>query len=90
VLFKSNDVGAIDLAFEPGNSKIVYASLWNTVVRHGASTRVVRTGQRPVQSIDGVANWQQLTKGLPTAGVGRNRNAGRAVEPHARIRNRRR
>src|SRR5216683_6387595 len=30
VLFKSNDVGAIDLAFDPGNSRTIYASLWNT------------------------------------------------------------
>src|SRR5205814_1283815 len=30
VLFKSNDVGAIDLAFDPGDSQTIYASLWNT------------------------------------------------------------
>src|SRR5215216_4038045 len=28
-LFKNNDLGAIDLAFDPGNSRVVYASLWN-------------------------------------------------------------
>src|SRR5438876_946637 len=30
VLFKSYDLGAIDLAFDPVNSQIVYATLWNT------------------------------------------------------------
>src|SRR3989442_9194369 len=30
VLFKSNDLGAVDLAFEPGNPQTIYASLWNT------------------------------------------------------------
>src|SRR5262245_20439049 len=30
VLFKSNDIGAIDLAFEPGNAQTIYAALWNT------------------------------------------------------------
>src|SRR5690348_8192447 len=30
VLFKSDDVGAADLAFDPVDSKTVYASLWNT------------------------------------------------------------
>src|SRR5499427_8450342 len=30
VLFKDDNVGAIDLAFDPQNSQIVYASLWNT------------------------------------------------------------
>src|SRR5437899_7861197 len=30
VLFKSDNVGAIDLTFDPQNSQIVYATLWNT------------------------------------------------------------
>ncbi|HEX7071477.1 MAG TPA: glycosyl hydrolase, partial [Rhodothermales bacterium] len=30
VLFKDNDTGAIDLAFEPGNPNVIYASLWQT------------------------------------------------------------
>ena len=29
VLFKNDDVGAIDLNFDPANSQIVYATLWN-------------------------------------------------------------
>src|SRR6266576_2820978 len=29
VLFKNDDVGAIDLAFDPTNSQIVYTTLWN-------------------------------------------------------------
>ena len=30
VLFKSDDIGAIDLAFDPANPQTIYASLWNT------------------------------------------------------------
>src|SRR5436305_10361037 len=30
VLFKSNDVGAIDLTFDPGDPQTIYATLWNT------------------------------------------------------------
>jgi len=30
VLFKNNDVGAIDLAFDPVSSQTVYAALWHT------------------------------------------------------------
>src|SRR5260221_7759086 len=30
VLFKNNDVGAIDLTFDPTTSQTIYASLWNT------------------------------------------------------------
>src|SRR5215471_11817 len=30
VLFKSDDVGAIDLAFDSQNSRVVYATMWNS------------------------------------------------------------
>ena len=30
VLYKGNDIGAIDVAFDPSNPQTVYASLWNT------------------------------------------------------------
>src|SRR2546422_10693768 len=30
VLFKNDDVGAIDLAFDPNNLQIVYATVWAT------------------------------------------------------------
>ena len=30
VLFKGDDVGAIDLAFDPANPQTIYAALWNT------------------------------------------------------------
>ena len=30
VLYKDDDTGAIDLAFEPGNPNVVYAALWQT------------------------------------------------------------
>ena len=50
VLFKSNDVGAIDLAFEPANPQIDL----RVAVEYAASaverlSAVVRTGQRPLQ-----------------------------------------
>jgi photosystem II stability/assembly factor-like uncharacterized protein len=84
VLFKSNDVGAIDLVFDPADSQIVYASLWNTrrppwsiyPPSYGPGSGVYK-------SIDGGSNWQQLTRGLPTDGVGR---IGLAVAPTNRAR----
>jgi len=30
VLFKNNDVGAVDVVIDPANSRVVYACLWNT------------------------------------------------------------
>ncbi|HXI26963.1 MAG TPA: hypothetical protein VNG89_01030, partial [Vicinamibacterales bacterium] len=84
VLFKSNDVGAIDLAFDPVDPQIVYASLWNTrrppwsiyPPSYGPGSGVYK-------STDGGSNWQQLTRGLPTDGVGR---IGLAVAPTNRSR----
>ena len=84
VLFKSNDVGAIDLAFDPGNSQTVYASLWNT--RRPPWSIYAPSygpGSGLYKSTDGGANWQQLTSGLPADGVGR---IGIAVAPSNRSR----
>ena len=39
VLFKDEDTGAIDLAFKPGDPSVIYAALWQTRRRPGASTR---------------------------------------------------
>jgi photosystem II stability/assembly factor-like uncharacterized protein len=84
VLFKSNDLGAIDLAFEPGNPQIVYASLWNTRrPPWSVYPPSYGPGSGLYKSTDGGANWQQLTKGLPTEGVGR---IGIAVAPSNRTR----
>jgi photosystem II stability/assembly factor-like uncharacterized protein len=84
VLFKSNDVGAIDLAFDPGNSQTVYASLWNTRrPPWSIYPPSYGPGSGLYKSTDGGANWQQLTSGLPADGVGR---IGIAVAPSNRSR----
>lgn len=85
VLFKNDDVGAADLALDPQNSRIVYASLWNTrrppwsiyPPSYGPGAGVFK-------SADGGATWQQLTNGLPAEGLGR---VGLAVAPtnHNRV-----
>ncbi|HJQ32068.1 MAG TPA: hypothetical protein VJ866_07815 [Pyrinomonadaceae bacterium] len=84
VLFKSNDVGAADLALDPTDSKVVYASLWNTrrppwsiyAPSYGPGGGVYK-------STDGGDTWTQLTAGLPSEGVGR---VGLAVAPALRAR----
>ena len=63
VLFKSDDVGAIDLAFDPQNSRTIYATLWNTrrppwsiyPPSYGPGSGIFK-------STDGGDNWQQLTR----------------------------
>jgi photosystem II stability/assembly factor-like uncharacterized protein len=84
VLFKDGDTGAIDLAFDPTNAQILYASLWNTrrppwsvyPPSYGPGSGLYR-------STDGGDHWQQLTNGLPAEGVGR---IGLAVAPSSRSR----
>jgi photosystem II stability/assembly factor-like uncharacterized protein len=84
VLFKSNDIGAIDLVFDPTDSQTVYASLWNT--RRPPWTVYPPSygpGSGLYKSTDGGTNWQQITAGLPTEGLGR---IGIAVAPSNRNR----
>ena len=84
VLFKGNDVGAIDLAFDPGDPRTLYAALWNTRrPPWSIYPPSYGPGSGLYKSTDGGANWQQLTSGLPSDGVGR---IGIAVAPTNRSR----
>jgi photosystem II stability/assembly factor-like uncharacterized protein len=84
VLFKGNDVGAIDLAFDPGDSQTIYAALWNTRrPPWSIYPPSYGPGSGLYKSTDGGANWQQLTSGLPSDGLGR---IGIAVAPTNRAR----
>ena len=84
VLYKDENTGAADLAFDPSNPQTVYAVLWAArvapwEVRSGAS--FVTGGSGIFKSTDGGSNWHALTKRLPTAedGLGR---IGIAVAPN--------
>lgn len=79
VLFKSDDVGAIDLAFDPANSRTIYASLWNTRrPPWSVYPPSYGPGSGLYKSVDGGSTWKQLTNGIPTEGLGR---IGIAVAP---------
>jgi photosystem II stability/assembly factor-like uncharacterized protein len=73
VLGKDNDTGAIDLAFDPGNPRIVYASLWQVRRQPWASYGPVGgSGSGLYKSIDGGVTWKQIAdNGFPSEGVGR-------------------
>ena len=79
VLYKDENVGAVDLAFDPSSSKVVYAALWNT---RRPPWYIYQPSNGPgggiYKSTDGGTTWQALAGGLPTTGIGR---IGLAVAP---------
>ena len=72
VLFKNENVGAIDLQFDPNNSNTVYATLWNTRrPPWSIYPPSYGLGGGIFKSIDGGNTWQELTQGVPVEGLGR-------------------
>src|SRR6267154_5720843 len=80
ILYKDENTGASDLAFEPGNPQTIYASLWQTrrppwsiyPPSNGPGSGLYR-------SRDGGDRWEQISGGgLPSEGLGR---IGIAVAP---------
>jgi len=71
VLYKDDKTGAVDLVFDPNNSHIVYASLYQEV-RTPYSFTSGGPGSGIYKSVDGGATWTQLTgHGLPEGVYGR-------------------
>jgi photosystem II stability/assembly factor-like uncharacterized protein len=74
VLYKDENVGGMDLVFDPRNSQIIFASMWSS--RRPPWTTgggYNGPGSGLYKSTDGGNNWRQLTKGLPgeAEGIGR-------------------
>ncbi len=67
MLFKSNDIGAVDLAIDPANPRVIYASLWATRRPPWAVYAPTNMpGGGLYKSVDGGDHWVRLTGGLPT------------------------
>src|SRR5437016_5050289 len=83
VLYKDENTGAADLAFDPTNPQTIYAALWAArvapwEVRSGSSIYIAGSGL--YKSTDGGNTWKPLTMGLPGASEGLGR-IGIAVAP---------
>jgi photosystem II stability/assembly factor-like uncharacterized protein len=79
VLYKDENVGAIEVVIDPTNPQVVYAGLWNT--RRPPWYTYAPTngpGGGVYKSTDGGTTWQPLTNGLPKDGIGR---TGIAIAP---------
>ncbi len=83
VLFRNNDVGAIEVQIDPSNPDVVYAGLWNT---RRPPWFVYAPSNGPgggiFKSTDGGTTWKELTEGLPTKGMGKSGIAISASHPN--------
>ncbi|MCJ7579565.1 MAG: glycosyl hydrolase, partial [Candidatus Aminicenantes bacterium] len=72
VLFRDSNTGAIDLIIDPLNSKIIYASLWESG-RTPYSLTSGGPGSGLFKSLDGGDTWTELTgnRGLPKRVIGK-------------------
>jgi photosystem II stability/assembly factor-like uncharacterized protein len=74
VLYKDENVGAMDLVFDPRDSQVIFVSMWSS--RRPPWTTgggYNGPGSGLYKSTDGGNTWRQLTKGLPgeAEGIGR-------------------
>ena len=80
ILYKDENTGAIALAFDPKNSKVIYGVLWSARQGPWENGAWQGPGSGLFKTTDGGNTWRQLKKGLPTfeQGLGR---IGIAVAP---------
>lgn len=78
-LYRDNITAAVDLCFEPGNPRVVYATLWHGFRKPGQRGTQFGPGSGLYKSTDEGITWTQIKgNGLPTADWGR---SGVAVAP---------
>lgn len=80
VLYKDENTGAIQLEFDPKNSKVIYADMW--AGRQGPWENGAWQGKESglFKSTDGGNTWKKLGGGLPTIDQGLGR-IGLAISP---------
>jgi len=85
VLYKDENTGGVDVAFDPVDANTIYAVLWES--RQGPWENAAWTGPGSglFKSTDGGTTWRPLTRGLPSFAEGLGR-IGVTVAPSDRTR----
>jgi photosystem II stability/assembly factor-like uncharacterized protein len=79
VLFRNENVGAVDVAIDPANSQIVYATMWNARRPTWYTYQPTNgPGGGIFKSTDGGNTWTELKNGFPASCIGR---SGIAIAP---------
>jgi len=69
VLYKDENTGGSELAFDPANPDIVYAGMWESRQGPWENAAWSGTGGGLFKSIDGGTTWRQLTAAVAEGGV---------------------
>ena len=85
VLYRDEDTGGVDLALDPADPNIIYASLWQARQGPWENGAWTGAGSGLFKSIDGGTTWRPLTQGLPAFANGLGR-IGVTVAPSLRTR----
>ena len=65
VLYKDADTGGADVLIDPADSRVVYASLWESRQAPWEDGEFSGPGSGLYKSADGGTTWKALTRGLP-------------------------
>jgi photosystem II stability/assembly factor-like uncharacterized protein len=73
VLYKDENTGAADVAFDPKNPDVVYAALWESRQAPWENGVFTGPGSGLYKSIDGGSTWRPIGSGMPSGadGLGR-------------------
>ncbi len=81
ILYVSPSSGCADMAMDPENPSVLYASMWD-FRRQAHTFRSGGPGSGLFKSTDGGATWNKIHNGLPSGTLGRIAVAVSPVKPH--------
>jgi photosystem II stability/assembly factor-like uncharacterized protein len=81
VLYRDENTGGSDVAFDPGNADILYAALWEARQGPWENAAFSGPGSGVYKSTDGGTTWRPIMKGLPTWEADRVGRIGITVAP---------